>query len=511
MNNTSRSLLALAIGLASSSVLAMQALDDNSMQDITGQGGITIETTGLDQNGLISSTGEISFTQKDYRGTGDVTLTIDGTSNYTYSLVDDGNGGKMRTPTTIVRTYDIDSDGNLSIKTKNIDYMDTHTGAMSINGKRLTGGSEINVWKFADGSYLETFIENHADGAKIKSRTVMTQGSGYSQKEFANGITTATDVVYLPAAGETEFENEMILASDGQGGLRLEFGETRGTFEINGLRLFDTQTGENVFDAGKFETDLDKGLAYYDVGYGDIEVERGYMTIRSANGLNGEVRNGIAGEMSSDITIGKIYIRTEDQGRPQQYNINNAKFVVKGDILYDLELVDYGRVGGLEGQLISQNTTADLTLGRMTFSNAQNESHTMASMGVKDFSLEGGTADLGIYSSNFFGNEGIRQVLNVERASFKLTVAGEDISDPANDGQPIVQGDVMINNFVSDQHTGNTKFGMYTVVENSSFSMSINALRAGKESIRAGETGRLVLSNYQQMPGSYTLIEPLRN
>ena len=135
----------------------------------------------------------------------------------------------------------------------------------------------------------------------------------------------------------------------------------------------------------------------------------------------------------------------------------------------------------------------------------------MASMGVKDFSLEGGTADLGIYSSNFFGNEGIRQVLNVERASFKLTVAGEDISDPANDGQPIVQGDVMINNFVSDQHTGNTKFGMYTVVENSSFSMSINALRAGKESIRAGETGRLVLSNYQQMPGSYTLIEPLRN
>lgn len=153
----------------------------------------------------------------------------------------------------------------------------------------------------------------------------------------------------------------------------------------------------------------------------------------------------------------------------------------------------------------------------MTFSNIDGgESHTMASMAINDFSLAGGTADLGIYSSSFFGDEGVRQIINVERASFKLTIAGENIADTANAKQPIVQGDVVINNFVSDQHTGNTKHGMYTIVENSSYSMSINALRAGTQDTanphyRAGESGRLVMSNYQQMPGSYTLIEPLRN
>lgn len=505
MNNKTLSLLALSISVASGSAFALQAIEDEAMQNITGQGGITIEQTSLGENGFVSSTGQIAFTQKDYEGTGDVTLTIDGTENYTYSLDGDGN----RYNTTITRTIDIDEDGNLSIKTKNIDYMDTRTGAMAVNGKKLNGGSEINVWKFAEGSYLETFVENHTDGAKIKSRIIMTDGSGYSQKEFANGITTTSDVVYLPAKGESEFMSEMILASDGQGGLRLEFGETRGTLEIRNLRLLDSETGNNVFD-GEHEG----GIAYYDVGYGDIDVKSGYMTIRAANGLHGETRNGIAGEMASNITIGKLYIRTEDDlgNNKQQFNINNASFIVDGEIEYDLKLVDYGRVAGLEAQLISKNTTADLVLGSLTLSNdADFQSANMASMAVNDFSLAGGTADLGIYNSGFFGDEGIRQVLNVERASFKLTIAGEDLSDSANDGQPLVQGDVVINNFVSDQHIGNTKHGMYTVVENSSLSMSINALRAGNGINQQGQSGRLVMSNYQQMPGSYTLIEPLRN
>lgn len=520
--NKKCSLLAMAIGLASGNVWALQALNDDMMQDISGQGGITIEQTSLAQDGFISSSDQIAITQKDYVGSGDVTLTIDGTNTYMYSLDGEGN----RTPTTIVRTIDIDADGNLSIKTNNIDFMDTYMGALAIGGKRLTGGSDIEVWKFADGSHLETFIENNPNGAKIKSRTVMTEGSGYSQRNHANGVTTAYDVAYLPATDGDAFRTEVILASDGQGGLRLEMGETHGTVELRNLRLLDTATNTNVFD-GEYED----GLAYFDVGYSDIDVRSGYLTLRSANGFNGEVRNGLVGEMASDISVGRIYLSTDDpaKGGSNQFNMNNVSFVVngkdgeQGEIGYTLEMVDYGRVGGVEMQLVSHHTTADIVIGSLTVSNDTGfESPTIASLALKDFSLEGGTLDVGLYSSAFFAGpdqtevEGIRQVINADRISFKLTVAGEDLSDPANANQPIVQGDVVINNFVSDHHVGNTKEGIYRVVENSSFSASVNALRAGVRDTssphyRGGESGRLVMSNYQQMPGSYMLIEPLRN
>ena len=508
------SLLALSISVASGSVCALQALNDSSMQDVTAQGGLTIETTSLAQDGFVSGTEKITFTQKDYEDTGDVTLAIDGTSTYMYSLVDDGSGNLTRTPTTIKRTYDIGSDGSLSIKTHNIDKMDTKTGAMSVNGKYLNGGSEINVWEFKPGSYLETFIENNPDGAKIKSRTVMTIGSGYSQKAFANGIVTATDVVYLPAAGETEFMSELILASDSHGGLRLEFGETRGTFEIQNLRLLNESDSLNVFD-GEYE----KGVSFYDVGYGDVEVNSGYMTIRPNMDANGQSLNGIRGEMASDINIGKLYIRTKEDGtnaNQQQFNINNASFKVNGEIEYDLKLVDFGRAGGIEAQLVSKNTTADIVLGSLTFSNdSGNESANMASIAVKDFSLDGGTLDIGMYGyqageagSPFAKDVSVKQVVNMDRASFKLTIAGEDISDTANANQPIVQGDVVINNYSSEQFSSNTKRGMETI-SNSSYSMSINALRAGNGVNYQGQSGRLVMSNYQQM-NAHTIIEPLR-
>lgn len=521
MNNKC-SLLAFAVMVASGNLFALQAMDDDTMQDITGQGGITLEQTSLGENGFVSSMENIAFTQKDYEGTGDVTLTIDNTETYVYSL--DGSGNRYNT--TIKRTIDIDSDGNLSYKTMNIDYMDTRTGAMAVNGKKLTGGSEINVWEYAPGSYLETFIENNPNGTKIRSRSFMTAGSGFSQRAFANGITTASDVLYLPAAGETEFMTELILASDSQGGLRLEFGETRGTIEVQNVRLFDTATGENVFDPGFIDSNdktANKGLSYYDYGYGDVEVNSGYMTIRPA----GNNINGLEGEMASDINVGKLYIRTaaEDGSNKQQFNINNVKFKVDGEIGYVLKLKDFGRAAGIEAQLVSEYTTADIVLGELKFANGNNgadwESHSMASIAVKEFSLEGGTLDIGMYGfaagekgTPFADDVSVLQTITSDRASFKLTIAGEDISDPANANQPIVQGDVMINNYSSEQYISNTKRGMETI-SNSSFSLSVNALRAGTQNTasphyRAGESGRLVINNYQQI-NAHTIIEPLRN
>ncbi|MEN9463820.1 MAG: hypothetical protein RL217_1, partial [Pseudomonadota bacterium] len=50
--------LALAIGLVSGSALALQSLDDAVMQDVSGQGGLTIESTTTDPDGYTLRTGE---------------------------------------------------------------------------------------------------------------------------------------------------------------------------------------------------------------------------------------------------------------------------------------------------------------------------------------------------------------------------------------------------------------------------------------------------------------------
>ncbi len=497
------SLLALAV-MAATSTQAMQALDDSSMSTVTGQAGLTIEQTTSGHEGLMLSTGEIKFTQADTAGKGEVDVTVDGMSVRSY-IYDDTMPNNFGGFNTIKRVIDIDADGNLTMKTMDVDTMDIKIGAIAIGGRRVNSGIDINVWKFASGSYLETEILNDPAGAKIISRTVMEVGSGYNQIVYENDVQISSDTVYLPNFGEAAFASEVILTSEANG-LKLEVGETRGTMEIQNLSILD-ENGINVFGAGN---------SFGDLGYGNITVNKAYITIAASS--DPLVRNGLEGKIYSDMEIGSAYYRTNNA----RMNFNNIKFTTGGELTYNLEFMNNGYASGIEAQFVSSGT-ASLRIGEMTFSNAHvdglgnlNETTSLGGLAISNLSLNGGTAEIGLYTLSGYGVDGMRQVVNATgKTSFDLEVFDEfDMNNYDNAAlkavAPKLTANIVINNFAQDQTINNTKKGIRILTASNSFDMNVNAIKVGNGSLYQGQSGRLVMNNVHQVPGGYTNIEPLR-
>lgn len=499
---TQISLLALSVMVASGAQ-AMQALDDSSMSDVTGQAGLTIEQTTTGHEGLMFETGEIKFTQADKTGEGEVDVTIDGMSMRSY-VFDGTKANNFGGYNTIKRVMDIDSDGNLSIKTLDVDTMDIKLGAIAIGGRRVNSGIDINVWEFSEGSYLETLVMNDPAGAKIISRTVMQAGSGYNQIVYENDVQVSTDTIYLPNAGETEFISEVILTTDGNG-LKLEVGETRGTIEIKNLSILD-ENGINVFGAGN---------SFGDFGYGNISVNKAYATIEANPSAN-----GIQGKIYSDMNIGTAYYRTDDA----RTNFNNVMFTTgdqngldKGELSYNLHFMDNGYTSGVEAQFVSAGT-ASLRIGGITFSDANgaNETTSLGGLAISNLSLNGGTAEVGLYTLSGYGVDGMRQVVNATgKTSFDLEVYDEfDMANYDNvalrEAAPRVTASIVVNNFAQDQTINNTKKGIRIITASNSMDVNVNSIKAGNNQVYQGQTGRLVMNNLHQVSGGYTNIEPLR-
>lgn len=504
---TQISLLALSIAMASSAH-SMQALDDSSMSDVTGQAGLTIEQTTSGHEGLMLSTGEIKYTQADTSGQGEVDITIDGMSMRSY-VYDDTKNNNFGGYNTIKRVIDIDADGNLSMKTMDVDTMDIKIGAIAIGGRRVNSGIDINVWKFAPGSYLETEFKNDPAGAKIISRTVMEAGSGYNQIVYENDLLVSSDTVYLPNYGESEFISEVILTSEANG-LKLEIGETKGTMEIKNLSILNPD-GSNVFGVDS----NGKGNSFGDLGYSNISVNEAYITIAASS--DPLVRNGIEGKIYSDMSIGSAYYRTDDA----RINLNNVSFTTGGELTYNLEFINNGFASGLEAQFVSSGT-ASLRVGDITFSDAYrdgtgslNETVSLGGLAVSNLSLNGGTAEVGLYTLSGYKVDGMRQIVNATgKTSFDLEVYDEfDMANYDNvalrEAAPKITASVVINNFAQDQTINNTSKGMRILTASNSMDVNINSIKAGNNQVYKGQTGRLVMNNLHQVSGGYTNIEPL--
>lgn len=488
---TQLSLLALSI-MAASATQAMQALDDSSMSDVTGQSGLTIEQTTTGHEGHMFDTGEIRYTQADTSGEGEAYLSIDGMSMRAY-VKDENATNNFGGYNTIRRTIDINSDGDLSIKTLDIDTLDIKLGAVSIGGRRINSGIDINEFEFAEGSYLETEVLNHPDGAKVVSRNVMKEGTGYNQITYENDVQVSADTVYLPNAGDTEFVSETILTSTDTG-LKLEVGETRGTIELQDFSILD-ENGNNLFGNSSFG----------DLGYGNISVNTSYITIAaSQDPLN---RNGLEGIISSDLEIGSAYFRTDNA----RLNANNIKFTTGGDLHYNLALMDNGYATGLEAQFEgTAGQTASLIVGGLTLSdqNGANESLSAGSFAISDLTLNGGTAEVSLYTLPGYGTDGLRQVVNATgKTSFDLVVY--DDGDALTPNSPKISASIVMNNFTQDQTVNYTKKGIRTITATNSMDMNVNAIKVGNNVNYQGQSGRLVMNNFHQLEGGYTNIEPL--
>ena len=483
--------LALAIGLVSGSALALQSLDDAVMQDVSGQGGLTIESTTTDPDGYTLRTGEIRYTQKNNEGGLDAYFSIDGMTERYYTSDAAGNFIGLNTVRTLIN---VDSAGNLSIKTEDVDTKDIHYGAMSFSGRQFLSGMDINVWKFKPGSYTEIEAKNDPAGAKIISRTVMKNGSGYTQKRYENDVIVSSKTAYCPDPCTGEYRSETILTNDAGNGLKLEFGATNGTIEIQDIKIARNINGTVV---GLFDDN-----SFGDIGYGDISVNSGYVTMRANADPS---KNGLQGQFASDIDVGTFFFRTDNS----RINMHNLQFKTVGPIDYNLALMNNGYATGIEAQIHGVGSTAELRVGSITLSSKDGSGETTSagSFAITGFTLNNGTAEISNYTLPGYGTDGLRQVVNASgKTSFNLEVYDESSAA----GAPKLSAEVVLNNFTQDQTTNYTPKGIYILTGSNSMDVNINAIRVGNGSTYKGQSGRIVMNNYHVMPGSYTNIEPLR-
>ena len=476
-------------GWPASLLADMQLLDDAAMSGVAGQSGISIEITTDDADGNFLTTGEIRYTETDKDGQGKDYLAIDG---LTLRTITTDSSGNMTGVDTIRTDIDVDSAGNVSILSSDIDTLDLELGALSLSGRTLFGGVRFSVWEFVGDSYLETLLLNDQAGAKLAFRTVMEEGSGLTYQFDEDGLTFSTDIVFLPASGENAFRSEVFLSGNTDE-LKLELGETSGSFEIRNISLLD-DSGNNIFAGNNFG----------DLGYADIRVNTGYVTV-FAN--PDPLVDGIAGRINTDLTVGNVFYRTGDQ----RLNLNNVHLNTNGDIDYTLDFIDTGFTTGIDSR-ISAISDLDLTIGALTFSAGDGSAETlsMGSFAIENLNLGGGSIDLQLYTLPGAGAQGMQLDLTMAgTTSFDLTIT-DDPAENAAHPAPVLSASVVLNNVSVSQSIDQTGKGLHIGVLEQSMDVNINQIRMGDGVLQQGQTGRLVMNNVSLQPGSYFRVEPLQ-
>ncbi|WP_430459643.1 DUF6160 family protein [Thalassolituus sp. LLYu03] len=478
-------------------VMAMQVLEDTDMAGVSGQSGITIEVTTDDPNGEFLTTGELRFTEADRDGKGEDYLAIGGLKLRT--ITTDATG--VMTGVDTIRTdIDIDAEGNVSIRQSDVDTLDLELGAVSLSGRELFNAVRFSVWKFVGDSYLETVLLNDPEGAKVGFRTVMEEGSGLTYQFDEDGLTFSSDIVFLPKAGESAFRSELFLTGTTDE-LKLEFGETSGSFEIRNISLLDS-SGDNIFGANDFG----------DLGYADISINTGYITM-AANTDAGV--DGIRGKINSDMTVGNVFYRTGDQ----RVNFNDVSLNTNGEISYTLDFIDITsenaidrfKVTGIESH-ITDITDLDLTIGSLTLSagDGSSQSLSMGSYAIENLNLNGGSIDLSMLTLPGAGSQGLQMDLVMAgTTSFDLTIK-DDPAEVSGNPDPQLTASVVLNNVSVSQTIDQTDKGLHVGILDQSMDININQIRVGDGLIQQGQTGRLVMNNISLQPGSYFRVEPLQ-
>lgn len=482
-----RPLALLSLSVVSLSTFAMQALDDDDMALVSGQSGIAIDITSNDPDGRLISTGAIRYTEYDRDGQGQDYLEIDG---LTLRTLITNEQGQVVGVDTITTTINVDAGGNVSIKNRDINTLDLEMGAISLSGRTLIGGARLSVWQFVGDSYLETALLNDIDGIRVALRTVMESGSGLTYQFDEDGLTFSTDVIFVPASGETAFRSELFLSGSNDE-LRLEFGDTTGGIEIKNITLLDEQ-GEPLFGTNNFG----------DLGYSDIRINTGYITL-AAN--RDAAKDGLQGVINADVNVGTAFYRTGDQ----RLNLRDVQLRTNGELSYEMDLIDTGFATGIEARITDINNL-DFIIGAMTLSagDGSAESLSMGRYAIENLTVEGGVS-LGLYTLPGAGSQGMRLDMSMDGSTtFDLTIIDDVVAEGLP--QPKLTAEVVLNNVSVAQTFDQTRKGLHIGVIDTSMDMNINAIRMGDGVQQQGQTGRLVMNNFALQPGSYFRIEPLQ-
>ena len=179
---------ALAVAIAAVpflSVNAMEALDDATLSEMTGQAGVTIETTVDGTQGI--TIGSIEYTDTGSGATGGGSLVINGVNAGDAGVTlqgqvwDSGTNTWIDGNSTTAQTIDIDEYGNLITETKAVSGFRTVT----VNGEDINIGAQ----KISVGQVLLRSADQQANGtggAQLVSGLEMTIESGDSSAHILN-------------------------------------------------------------------------------------------------------------------------------------------------------------------------------------------------------------------------------------------------------------------------------------------------------------------------------------
>lgn len=483
----------LLLVCASLPCTALEALDDAHLSTVSGQSGLTIETTLSEPNGQFLSTGDIRFTENDRDGKGEDYVNISGVAVKLQGLDAQGNVGGSAGLTTLL---DVKDDGTLVIRNTDMGAVSLNVGAVSLSSRVLVDGLVIDQFKYAGDSSQLLSIGSDANGKlKVAVRNEFAAGSGFNFRYLEDGLSLSADVNFVPVDGSQYFVSELFVSANDDG-LRIDFGETKGTIIVNSISLLD-KNGNSLFSSGNFG----------DLGFGNIQVNKGYLTLASTTK---DGRDGIEGVVYSDVVVGENFYRTGGF----RVNAKDVSIKTNGEIAYSLDLIDTGFATGLEASISaadrSQGSDIDILVGGITFSNGDGTNETANSLGsfaIENLNLNDGSIDLGIYTLAGSGSSGMRVDISAEKAiNFDVTLYDDSVADNA----PKVTAEVVLNNVSMSQTIDQTKKGIHIGILDNSMDMNVNAIRLGNGQNYQGQTGRLVVNNLALKAGSYVRLEPLQ-
>lgn len=488
-----RNIIALFVTTFSVSAFSLTALDEKSLSNVVAKGGLTIESTSLDSNGQLFSTGKITFNEFDTNSTGQDGFSINGIKLLANDVDENGN---ISGASTIKTSVDLGNDGSLFVKTTGFQRVDLEVGAVSLGRRTLIDGLKIENARFLGNSYTAMKVSNELRGTKLAFITQLGNGSNLTQSVRKNDVVFSSKVTLngVNSDPNSGFYSEMFLLAQGDD-LRLEFGRIKGSVLMNNIVMNDTQ-GRNLFSNKNFGS----------LGLSDINIRNGYLTLdtRSTNDA------GIRGKFLLQAQLGSLFIEN-DGGR---INLSAMKLDMDSEIAYQMEFFDDDKNSGVQMSFAPVNadtdTDIDFELGAINLAGVggANPSKSMGSFAIENLNLRNNKLRVSIFASpNTGSNDGIRTDISLEGTTKLDLVVKDDFLNRVN--APELRARVSLSNFKVSQRVDLTRQGINININRLNLDMKVHSVKIGNGLNYRGQMGRLALNSFKVLPGSYTLIKPL--
>jgi len=524
MNNINKVVLCLSF---SSSVVALQSIDDAELSLIDGRAGITIESQLHDT----STIGAISYTDADGDGKGHtdsagiylsgisigassvkskIDVLEDGTLNINISDIVQGdvwvrNIAMGDTETSFgaigVTNFNFDSAGSYNVKFASVD----------LNASGVNQAAIIFDFNMASSSYDFTFVDE-AEFSLVGEHELL---SGYT-------ISYTTQFSDFKAEGTTVYADNSI-SLDGREWIRTDLGSITGSARLENISF-------GSFDAGIASSQSVLGSA----GFSGINIENTSFVAVSGHGAGG---NGMDVKVAVKANIENFYFETNGS----RANFSNIAIDTDGrgadgssNVPFDITLdaVNSGFRKGLVLAISNVNdmnlTIRDLYVSKYDKStDTVSDVATFGTIGLEKINFNGGIAELSFIGRAGSGNQGVETGFSLpDGTTLDFTIndledaLGNSVTDPADavkGGE--LRASIEINDFSTesvmdvmalgkDEHGVDQGTGLRITFKSMEGAFDLRNFSAGNGSTYKGSYGRIQVDGMNLKRG-YLIVDAL--